>query len=170
MRLFTGIAPTPEILRKLEPVPSQIRALPKENHHTTTNFIGEWPGARLGELEAALSKLQVPNAFGIRIAGLGLFPGTLYAQVRAGPELPELARRIETTLEPLGCIRENRPFTPHLTLARLKHENIGELRQMITNMADTDFGSFEAIEFHLYLSTPGPRASVYTKLSTWRLA
>jgi 2'-5' RNA ligase len=174
MRLFTGIAPTPEVVSnvvtRMESIFSRVRGVPKENLHITTKFIGQWPDARVAELQDALSKLQPPHAFRIRIAGLGLFPGTLYAQVLAGPELRDLASGIDTALEPLGCARENRPFTPHLTLARLKHENIGELRQMITNMADTDFGSFEATEFHLYLSKPVPRGSVYSKLSTWRLA
>ena len=170
MRLFTGIAPTPEVIANLEPVLARVKGVPVENLHVTTKFIGQWPEARLAELEAALSQIHTPAPFRVRIAGLGLFPGTLYAQVHAGAELPELARSIDTGLERLGCAREKRPYTPHLTLARLKHENIGELRQMITNMADTDFGSFEATEFHLYLSKAGPGGSVYTKLSTWRLA
>ena len=86
------------------------------------------------------------------------------------PSFGDLARMIETALEPLGCAREERPYAPHLTLARIGNQEIGGLHKAVEAMADQEFGNFEAADFHLYLSKPGARSkSVYSKLSTYPL-
>lgn len=186
MRLFTGIAIAPEVTRRLEALLEELRPLaklrwsPAENLHITTKFIGEWPEQRLGDLERALGEARRPGAFPISVGGFGFFPNeahpkTFFAGVHADARLPRLAHALDEALEAVGCARETRPYSPHLTLARLKHENIGQLRQYLTGVADatmanSDFGSFEATAFHLYLSRPGSGGSVYTRLASWRLA
>ena len=180
MRLFTGIAIAPDVLDKLARVLMELRPLaqanwsPVENLHITSKFIGEWPEARLRELEGALKHMETVNRFEISIARFGYFPNphhphTLFAGIKAGPELAGLAKRIDDALEPTGVKREDRPYSPHLTLARIKHGNIKPLRDHIANMTDFDFGKFEVSEFHLYLSKPGPRGSVYTRLAAYPL-
>ena len=92
---------------------------------------------------------------------------SFFAGIHAGPELPELAARIDETLLPLGIAKEARPFTPHLTLARIKTQDVRALQQHIAKMTDFDFGKFTASAFHLYLSQPGPGGSVYTSLAVY---
>jgi RNA 2',3'-cyclic 3'-phosphodiesterase len=180
MRLFTGIAINPQVLANLARLLKELRPLaqlnwsPVENLHITTKFIGEWEDERLEELEDALEKIALPPVFEIRIAQFGYFPNPhnprgIFAGVHAGPELAELARRTEEVLKPLGIAKEDRAYTPHLTLARIKHENIRELRAHIANMTNFDFGTFRATKFHLYSSKTGPRGSVYTTLATYAL-
>jgi 2'-5' RNA ligase len=110
----------------------------------------------------------------VTVAGFGYFPNprspkTLFVGVQAGPELAELATRIDHALRPLGMAHENRPYSPHLTLARIKNENIRELREHIAHMTNFDFGTFQVSEFHLYLSKTGPSGSIYTQLATYSL-
>ena len=62
--------------------------------------------------------------------------------------LAELAARIEETLEPLGIAKEDRPYSPHVTLARVRHQDIRELREHIAKMTNFDFGTFQVSEFH----------------------
>jgi 2'-5' RNA ligase len=95
----------------------------------------------------------------------------LFAGVQAGPELGHLARQIEDALVPLGVAREDRPYTPHITLARIGNKSIRAVREHIANMKNPDFGSFEVAEFHLYLSTPRPggSGSIYKTLETFPL-
>jgi len=81
--------------------------------------------------------------------------------------LPALAAAIDAALEPLGLKKEDRPYHPHLTLARVANDNIRELRERIADMKNPALGSFEAAEFHLYLSKPGPASSVYTRLASY---
>jgi len=180
MRLFTGIALPPLVQGHLARALRQLRPLaplnwsPVENLHITGKFIGEWPEERLRELEGALETLNPPGSFEVTIARFGYFPNphnprTLFAGVQAGPALAGLATRIDEALVPLGVARESRPYSPHLTLARIKQENIRELREHIANMTNFDFGTFQVSEFHLYLSTTGPKGSVYTPLATYAL-
>jgi 2'-5' RNA ligase len=177
MRLFTGIALPPGVRDNLARVLSELRPLaplnwsPVENLHITSKFIGEWPEARLTELIQTLENLDLPGGFEVTISCFGYFPNphnprTLFAGVHAGPALTELASRIDEALLPLGVARESRPYSPHLTLARIKHENIRQLREYIANMTNFDFGTFQVSEFHLYMSKTSSGGSVYTPLAT----
>jgi|SRR5665213_94584 len=178
MRLFTGIAPGGDVPSNLEKTLAELRPLaplrwsPLENLHITTKFIGEWPGERLEELRSALDRVPAPPPFPVTIARFGYYPNphhpkVLFAAVQAGaPGLGLLASRIDEALIPLGVAAEDRPYMPHLTLARIGNENIRAVREHIANMTNFDFGTFQLSGFHLYLSKPH---SVYTRLATFAL-
>jgi 2'-5' RNA ligase len=181
VRLFTGIAIDPRVLDKLGGLLDKMRPFarlnwsPVENLHITSKFIGEFAEQRLPELKQVLGEISPPGLISINVSRFGFFPNphhprVLFAGVHAGPQLTALARSLDEALVPLGCPREERPYSPHLTLAKIKNENIRDLREHIASMTDTDFGSFDAVDFHLYLSKPGPRGSVYTKLASYPLA
>jgi 2'-5' RNA ligase len=184
MRLFTGISLDPRVLARLEEALAPLRTnvpvawSPAENLHVTSKFIGEWPEARLPELTSTLQNVESPGPIGIDISKFGFFPNPhqprfFFAGVHAGPGLADLAARTDAALEPLGCPRETRPYTPHLTLARIRDqdrpENLRTLREHIANMTNFNFGTFVAQHFHLYLSKPGPNGSVYTMLASFPL-
>jgi 2'-5' RNA ligase len=199
MRLFTAIALPPRVLDNLARVLKELRPLapvnwsPVENLHITTKFIGQWPEERLAEVEEALENVNFGRVFEIAIARFGFFPNphhphAFFAGVQAEPGLAELANRIEEALRPLGFAKENRPYSPHVTLARIKQEDLRELREHNAKMTNFDFGTFQVSEFHLYLSSrmpvplPDGRGSeiprlnrdrqgvaVYTSLSTYPL-
>lgn len=181
MRLFTGIALPPRVSDNLARALKELRPLaplnwsPVDNLHITSKFIGEWPESRLTELEETLENLHSPGGFEITIARFGYFPNphnprTLFAGIQAGPQLAHLAAKIDETLQPLGIARETRPYSPHLTLARIKQENIRALREHIANMTNFDFGTFQVSQFHLYLSETGPSGSRYRPLATYPLS
>jgi len=181
MRLFTGIAPAPNVIDRLSAIfdelrpTAQINWSPVGNLHITCKFIGEWPEDLLPEMEAALGTVAVADPIPITISQVGFFPNpqrphSLFADVEAGPALAELAAAIDMALAPLGCDPETRPYRPHITLARVKPGNdIRGLREHVAAMTDFEFGSFDARDFHLYVSTPAPGGSVYTKLATYDL-
>lgn len=181
MRLFTGIDLAPNVVDRLAALLRELRPLaninwsPLENLHITSKFIGEWPDARMDELRSALTRIPVSGAIAISVKEFGFFPGaqhphSFFAGVNAESALAELAAAIDDGLAPLGCSRENKPYRPHVTLARIKRNSeIGALRKHLSKMKDVEFGSFEARAFHLYLSQPGARTSVYTKLATYDL-
>jgi RNA 2',3'-cyclic 3'-phosphodiesterase len=183
VRLFTGIAIGEEVLNSLEQAMRELRPLaplnwsPVENLHITSKFIGEWPEQRLGELTQVLEEIHAPAAFAVAfpvtVARFGYLPNPhnprmLFAGVQAGPVLGELARQIEDALVPLGVAREDRPYTPHITLARIGNKPIRAVREHIASMKNPDFGTFQVSEFHLYLSRsrPGGSGSIYKALTT----
>jgi 2'-5' RNA ligase len=174
MRLFTGIALEEHALEKLAGVLARLSPFaglkwsPVSNLHITAKFIGEWPEPRLEELRNALATAPPTGAIPITVSRFGFFPNphhprAFFAGVQAGPELHELARRIDETVAALGVAKEARPYLPHVTLARIKNENVQGLREQIASMTDFDFGSFEAVQFHLYAS----RGGVYEPLSSY---
>ena len=177
MRLFTGLAPDSRVIENLARVLGELRPLaplnwsPVENLHITSKFIGAWPEERLAELQSALKTANVPTEFPVTVSGFGFFPNqhhpkAFFAGVEANAELAALARQLDGALAALGVKREDRPYTPHLTLARIRNENMRQVREHIAKMTNLDFGTFQASEFHLYLSKPG---SFYTKLATFPL-
>jgi RNA 2',3'-cyclic 3'-phosphodiesterase len=71
----------------------------------------------------------------------------------------------EQCLSRLGIPAEDRPFSPHLTLARIKNPvPLNQLRARVQELQPAAMGSFEVKEFHLFRSDPGSHASIYRKL------
>lgn len=180
MRLFAGLD-LPEgiqqrlarLVEELRPA-ARLRWSPAANLHITTKFIGEWEESRLSELKQCLGAVAgEPIRIGIR--GLGWFPNphnprVFFAAVRAEESLAALAKATEAALEGVGIAREERPYSPHLTLARIDDRaGLVELRRRVASLTSDDFGEFTAAEFHLYLSRTGPAGSVYSKLATFPL-
>jgi 2'-5' RNA ligase len=182
MRLFTGIDLPAEVISNLADLLARLKpsalinwSLP-ENLHVTTKFIGEWPEERLEELKRALAALPARPAIPIAIGKLGFFPNphsprVFWAGVLGGDALAQLARDTEDALAPLSIAREQRPYSPHLTLARIKAPGKQPaLLQAVAQLPSLDFGAFVAQSFHLYRSQTAPSGSVYTKLAEFSFA
>jgi RNA 2',3'-cyclic 3'-phosphodiesterase len=176
MRLFTAIDPSADVLLRLERLMSILRpeALikwsPVDNLHVTTKFIGEWPESRLEELNAALTSLLPREPFEAQVKELGWFPNErspriLWAGVHGGDPLLGLAHDTDECLAKLGIPKEDRCFTPHLTLARMKNPvPLRRLQQRIQELQSTSLGKFLVARFFLFRSDPGSNASLYRKV------
>lgn len=181
MRLFTAIDLPHEITDSLERLLGHLRPLaqlkwsPVYNFHVTTKFIGEWPEARLDELKSALRQTSVSGDFAIQVSGLGWFPNphsprVFWAGIHGDSRLTELARAIDESTFKLGVPKEERPYSPHLTLARIKDSvSLQEMQRAIAQLESVDFGEFTAREFHLYVSEPGAAHTVYKKIADFPL-
>lgn len=181
MRLFVGLDLPAELVRNLEGLLEELRPAariqwsPPANLHITTKFIGQWPEERLDELKAALAAIPARPPIAVRIRDLGFFPNARSPRVFwcgiDAPGLDRLAADTDRVTAVLGIESEKREFSPHLTLARIKERiDMRPLEARIDALPSKDFGSFEVRSFFLYLSTPGPKGSVYTKLSEFPLA
>ena len=111
---------------------------------------------------------HTPIRVGIR--RVGFFPNphsprVFWCGVEA-PGLEALAADTDRATAALGVESEKRAYSPHLTLARIKDRvELQPLRETIAALPSLEFGAFEARSYFLYLSKPGPKGSVYTKLS-----
>jgi 2'-5' RNA ligase len=171
MRLFTALDLAPDVVSNIahfllavKPI-ARIRWTLIENLHITTKFIGEWPESRLDEVKGKLAFAHRP--FSVAVEGLGFFPNaraplTFWAGIARNAELSALAAATESALHELGIARDERPYSPHLTLARISTPV--PLNQLPVDPGKA-FGAFEVHAFHLYQS----RNSVYTKLATFPL-
>ena len=95
--------------------------------HLTLKFLGNIPSKRVTEItEAIRQAAQGISSFRLEISGLGAFPSLKQARVfwvGVSGELDKLSKlqqNIDSTLAVLGFAKEERPFMPHLTLARIK--------------------------------------------------
>ena len=108
----------------------------------------------------------------MRIGGLGWFPNArnprvFWAGVTAGEGLRQLAHATEAALHSIGVPKDDREYSPHLTLARIRERvPLDALRKVIDSLESTEFGAFVAQEFYLYLSAAGK----YTKLARFGFA
>jgi|SRR5215471_3278005 len=179
MRLFTALDLPPavvdsvdELLRRLRPT-ARVRWSPAENLHITIKFIGEFPEARIAELNQALAGVPRRAAIPVRIRRVGFFPNarnpnSFWCGVES-PELETLAADVDRAISALIVSRET-GFTPHLTLARSrKRGDMARLREVSAELPSLEFGQFEAGSFFLYQSRPTADGSVYTKLAEFSL-
>ncbi len=177
MRLFCAIDLPAAIRSTLRTLIDRFRPLaklswsPAENLHVTTKFIGEWPEARLSEIERSLALVPKPGPVSIAVRGLGWFPNernprVFWAGIESGDDLRKLAHDTEQSLAALGVPVEDRDFHPHLTLARRRDPvPVERLRKEVDEVHAREFGAFQAESFFLYLS----RAGKYTKLQEFPL-
>lgn len=142
-----------------------------ENLHITTKFIGEWPSERLPELVSTLRGLPARPPFEIETGGFGWFPNPhqpriFWVGVRGGEALTQLALATDQAVAP-----ENKPYRPHLTLARIDPRaktDLSALRQAVAAEPDNT-RRFAVNAFHLYLSEPAAGGSRYTILESFPL-
>jgi 2'-5' RNA ligase len=180
LRLFAGIAIPPlvnsqvdDLVRRLKPL-ARIRWSSSSDFHITTKFIGAWPEDRLEEMKAALAAVT-GIACRIAIRGLGFYPNAkrpriFWTGVEGGTSLQSLAAHTDEACAGIGVGREKKPYSPHLTLARIDSVgDLGRLYEAVEKFQAQEFGEFEATAFHLYLSRPGPGGSVYTALAEFPL-
>jgi 2'-5' RNA ligase len=103
------------------------RWIPTGNMHLTLKFLGEVDEGIVPDLKAVASDAAARvRPFRVVYGPFGGFPNLsrprviFFAAKEGARELAEIARLLEVGVEPLGIPRENRPFTAHLTLARIK--------------------------------------------------
>jgi 2'-5' RNA ligase len=144
-----------------------------EGTHVTLKFIGEVPAEKLEEIKTALVGVSFPDPIQMSFQGLGFFPNerhprVLWAGVEASTELGALASAVETALIPFGIAREQRTFSPHLTVARFNSTSVLEnLRAKIETAGPLKFGDTGATEFHLYQSVLKHGGAEYTRLADY---
>jgi RNA 2',3'-cyclic 3'-phosphodiesterase len=165
-----GLAALIGEFRALAPQLKWVRA---ENLHLTLKFIGETDRARLDALRAALAEVRSNQVLELAVQGLGFFPDdqrprVLWAGLRAPDHLAQLAGGIEAALASLGFPREQRPFAPHFTLARLGDAQLPRpLGEAIRREAARAFGAWHATEFQLIESRLKPAGAEYTTVHSF---
>jgi 2'-5' RNA ligase len=148
-RLFTGIEVPHEIAFALSLKRGGLhgaRWVDPENYHITLRFIGDVDYATASEVTDALDRLAHSEAFTIRLSHLGSFggdkPRALFAGVENNATLQRLQAAQERVLQRLGLEPDGRKFVPHVTLARLRGAEAGDVARFLAFA-----GRFEALEF-----------------------
>lgn len=151
-----------------------VRWIPVQNMHLTLKFLGNIAASHVEFLKQLITQTaDSHSAFDLQISGIGSFPNSkrariLWAGIHAPAGLASLQKSIETGTIRLGYEREERPFSPHLTLGRVRQNIDPAGLQKIRTILDTiqlgNIGSARVDSIYLYKSEPQTSGSVYTKL------
>ncbi len=164
------------LLKSLRAVSPQTRWVHPENLHVTLKFIGEVQEPKLAAIRSALAGVCSDQPVTFDFRGLGFFPNdkhprVFWAGIEASPNLITLAADIDKAMGTLGVPRGQRPFSPHLTLARFEPPRLPEkLRATIQGNAACEFGSLHTRQFHLIESKLKPSGAEYTTLESFPFA
>lgn len=153
--------------RSLLPELPGVRFTPEHQLHFTLKFLGEIGEERVEAAKrAAVAAAGGARAFRLAIEGLGAFPPrgpsrVLWAGCGAGAaDLVRLAAAVESAFVAEGFDPEERPFSAHLTLARVKDPDAGRrLARALPDVPDEPFGVVAASALVLYRSELTPRGA-----------
>lgn len=154
--------------------PDLIRWVPVHNIHLTLKFLGDVSPSNLDLIKQMLmTEAAQHQAFDVEIAGLGSYPTprrprVLWVGLNAPAALISLQRAIETSTARLGYASEERGFSPHLTIGRVRQNaSAADLQKIRAALEETKIGSLGTAHVdavHLLKSELRPNGSVYTKL------
>jgi len=183
VRLFIAIeipenirASFASLLKEFRSIAPQLRWVRAENLHVTLKFLGETDSSKLGPLQNALSAVRSAEPAILDFRGLGFFPQekrprVFWAGMESSANLKSLAADIDQATHRLGFPLEERPFAPHLTLARFPLPSVPpKVLQAVNDKGGQSFGSLQAHEFHLIESKLKPTGAEYTTVQSFRFA
>jgi 2'-5' RNA ligase len=169
MRLFIGIPLAQAVVRELAALVTELKSASdglrwsaEAGWHITLQFLGRTTAEQFDCVTGSLRLIRC-SPFEVQLEPPGFFDraGVFFAGVRLSAELSALQAQVVAATGPCGFVPEDRPYHPHITLAREKagHRTMRKLKSGIP--ADVTFSSFRVEEFLLYQSFPGPEGSRY---------
>ena len=170
MRLFIGIPLPGKASEELAQVCTRLRHpadglswVAPESWHITLQFLGDADGIQFECVKRQLAAVR-STAVPIYLGSLGFFEraGVFLLEVELTPELAALERRVVQATQPCGFVPEDRPYHPHITLARARAD-VRWLPGRLNAQAQAapHLPPFTAKEFLLYESHLGPGGSKY---------
>jgi 2'-5' RNA ligase len=171
MRLFIAIPLPSGVARELSEVSKRLRSdqdglrwASPESWHITLQFLGNTTLEQYACLIARLREVR-SSPVPISLKDLGIFDraGVFFADVAVSHELLHLQRSVTSSTSHCGFIAEDRPFHPHVTLARAKGGSRSRNMQALKSKIGLKphFGSFATGTFQLYEAFLGPSGSRY---------
>jgi 2'-5' RNA ligase len=158
--------------KPLRDVARDVKWVDAANLHITLKFLGRTPESLIPKLEEMLNRaVQGYQAFDMSFAGVGSFPSgkrpprVVWVGVEAPQEISAIHRDVESAMVTMDFEADNRPFSPHLTIGRVKHPPRGGLlRREMESMGGAVFGDMKVNGISLMKSTLKPSGAVYERL------
>ena len=156
------------IISSLQALGGDFKPVEVENIHLTLKFLGNVSTTRLADVKSSLKQLTFPS-FLAEIKGAGAFPNLNHMNViwvgvdEGWSQVEQIFEQVEKLLSSLGFRRENRPFSPHITIARVRSgRKRDEIANFLQHLSEESFGAITVDRVRLkqsVLSSSGPKYS-----------
>ena len=175
-RLFIALPLPVDVRARLATLQSGLaggRWVSSDNMHMTLRVLSEISEPHALDVASALSEIHAP-AFDLSISGIGYFEKrgfvhTVWARVEKSDALMHLHAKIESAVVRCGLDPEQRKFTPHVTLARLKDTPVERIGPWLETTGAVVVPPFDVSTFTLFHSELGHGGARYTPLSEYEL-
>ena len=185
LRLFIAIGLSPDVIEEIARCQERLKRevnvsvawTDPKGIHLTLKFLGETDEARIPEIEERLRLAAHDTApFALTLGRFGVFPSLARPRVLwvgvdgEVQKLASLQRKVEQGMAALGFPAEDRPFSPHLTVGRVRPQQ----RQGVAAIRPDVAGDVHPIpqpvtSMGLIQSRLTPRGAIYTRLSDFPL-
>jgi len=183
VRLFVSLDPPAEVadplrelLDSLPDLPAAVRRIRPELWHLTLAFLGEVEESRLPRLSARLAAVAQRTApLQLALRGGGTFPArgapsVVWAGVVGEIEaLAGVARAVSAAARRSGIAQPNRPYRPHLSVARVRGGEPADVTGVIAALSSYSSVPFAARDLRLMRSHLGPQPR-HELLASWPLS
>ena len=183
MRIFIAIPlPKPTIHQLVRASSSQrpkitsgVRWVPPENLHLTLRFLGETSPEVVSDLTMQLDALGKLPSFDLAFTEYGVFPKwnaptSIWLGVNKTDDLLNIHRTVELMVRDCGFRADKRPFTPHLTVVRVKRNpsstTVSQIQEAFKNTPSPVKVGFPACHVVLFQSILSPQGSQYNAIHT----
>ncbi|MCU0481135.1 MAG: RNA 2',3'-cyclic phosphodiesterase [Anaerolineae bacterium] len=144
--------------------------------HLTLRFLGDVEASKVGKIESALSDIHA-MPFDMSLKGVGCFPENikkptrvLWAGLSAPKALYDLQKLVELAMIGAGFGEQDKPFNPHITLARLKTDNpLSQVEFFLKTHAGYATDTFRINEFMLVESQLHRQGAKYSDVKKFAL-
>jgi RNA 2',3'-cyclic 3'-phosphodiesterase len=160
----------------IQPLPiAGVRLVEPGQMHLTLHYIGEADTDRASRIADRLAEVE-GRAFALTLEGVGQFPSvdgaiTLWAGVLKNPRLLNLHAAVAKSLAKEGFRTEERPYTPHVSLARCSREVSAEaVSAFLTRHQGFHLPVVSLMQFTLFSSSLRGDKPIYDPQMTYPLS
>jgi RNA 2',3'-cyclic 3'-phosphodiesterase len=146
------------------------------NLHLTLKFFGDTPNRETDNIIPALHKAAAAcPPFSFQVQGCGTFgsprlPRVIWLGIKNAKPLSDLYHEVNHQLEPLGYVPDKKIFTPHLTIARIKHlRNPHALTKVESELMESVFSQVTVNHFYLMESVLRREGPLYKVVEEFEL-
>jgi 2'-5' RNA ligase len=149
---------------------AKVTWIPPGRLHLTVRFIGHVDDAQQRAVAAVLEPRLDVRAFDLTLVGTGAFPPTgaprvIWTGVAGGRErLQQLEHEVTLRLQEAGIPAEDRPYSPHLTLARVRDAQGLRSAALLERHRHVDLGAMRVEAITLFESRLSPKGPTYVAL------
>ncbi len=182
-RSFIAVESNEEVQKSLTKVQKQLKRtgadlnlVSPENIHLTLRFLGDVSESRIDYVKDAVHNSIEVGPFQAEVTGMGVFPEPGYIRViwagvdEGTEELEVLRKNLDENLAEIGISPDDKDFTPHFTISRVKSGKAKDkLNSIVGEYKDKVWGTVEVEDIVLMKSELKSEGPVYTPIETFEL-